>query len=102
MAQCSKPPWAPYSSCAQQLRQTSRVRRGLFTLATQTQGTSWFTVEQLIYREDFDETKIQYDPFHTPLKSWPDKVAAALAACQHVDATGKDGAFLWPVAPGVA
>ena len=74
----------------------------MFTLATQTQGTSWFTVEQLIYREDFDETKIQYDPFHTPLKSWPDKVAAALAACQQVDATGKDGAFLWPVAPGVA
>jgi len=74
----------------------------LYTLATQTQGASWLTVEQLLYREAFDATKVNYDPLHSPLQSWGDKVAAALTACRQDAALGKDGSLLGPVAPSVA
>ena len=74
----------------------------LYTLATQTQGASWLTVEQLLYREAFDATKVNYDPLHSPLQSWGDKVAAALTACRQDAALGKDGSLLGPVAPRVA
>ncbi len=74
----------------------------LYTLATQTQGASWLTVEQLLFREAFDATKVNYDPLHSPLQSWGHKVTAALTACRQDAALGKDGSLLGPVAPSVA
>ena len=73
----------------------------LYSLATQTQGGSWLAVEQLIYRERYDEQKCLFDSSYRPLTTWSEKVAAALIACEQASALTKDGAPLGPVSPAV-
>jgi len=83
-----------------QARDATRRAFDMYTLATQTMGTSWLTVRQLVWRESHDASRAQYDPTHKPLATWGDKVTAALVACKQVGLT-KDGALLGPVAPFV-
>jgi len=74
----------------------------LYSLATQTQGGSWLAVQQLLFREVYDEQKVFYDPSYRPLTTWAEKVAAALVACEQANALSKDGAPMGPVSPAVA
>jgi len=74
----------------------------LYSLATQTQGGSWLAVQQLLFREVYDEQKVSYDPSYRPLTTWAEKVAAALVACEQANALSKDGAPMGPVSPAVA
>ena len=58
----------------------------LYSLATQTQGGSWLAVQQLLYREVYDEQNVSYDPSYRPLTTWAEKVAAALVASEQASA----------------
>jgi hypothetical protein len=73
----------------------------LYSLATQTQGGSWLAVQQLLFREVYDEQKVFYDPSYRPLTTWAEKVAAALVACEQANALSKDGAPMGPVSLAV-
>ena len=93
---------APLQTALVSARNAVKRAFDLYTLATQTSGASWLTVEQLVYREIFDAQKARYDPTYQPLQAWDNKVAAALTACKQSNAMSKDGLLLGPVAPSVA
>ena len=83
----------------------ARVKRAydVYTLATRTNGCSWLTVEQLIFREGYDKENKAFNPLYKPLDTWEDKVAAAIVACgQNGVALGKDGNLRGPLSPSVA
>lgn len=93
---------ADVSRAIQAARAASKRMFDIYTLATQTAGASWLTVDQLLYREDFDQQQATYDLTHRPLVDWADKVAAAMSACQQNSPLDKKGLPVGPVAPSVS
>jgi len=90
---------ADVSRAIQDARAASKRMFDVYTLATQTAGASWLTVDQLLYIEVFDRQQAGYDLTHRPLVDWADKVAAAMSACQQSSPLDIKKGFLWGRSP---
>ena len=76
----------------------------IFQLATQTYRANWQTAWELQWREREDARQMLFSPAgeYVPLRTWKEKVQAALIACHQQDGLTKDGALLGPVSPQTA
>ena len=50
----------------------------IFWPANHTSGTSWDTVAQLCYREDWDRRMVAVSDGHPPLQTWEEQAAKAM------------------------
>lgn len=71
----------------------------LFWIANHTEHGNWTVVSQILTRERWDEEQLVFDKNHKALVTWPEKQAAALAACGYTKAVDKNGALVGPISP---
>jgi len=69
----------------------------LFWIANHTEHGSWTVVSQILTRERWDEEQLALCQDHKALVTWPEKQAAALAACGYTKAVDKNGALIGPI-----
>lgn len=99
-------------SAAQALQLHARIMVRMYWLATHTGGANWDTVQQVLFRENYDREMRLVDvvatgdtndaPLVTPLRKWPEKVAEAMKVLGQERGLSKDGAVLGPLCPELA
>jgi hypothetical protein len=99
-------------SAAQALQLHARTMVRMYWLATHTGGANWDTVQQVLFRENYDREMRLVDvvaagdtndaPLVTPLRKWPEKVAEAMKVLGQERGLSKDGAVLGPLCPELA
>jgi len=87
---------------------TTRLRKAcshmmcIYVLAHHTTGAGWDTVAQLCYREEWDRKMLAVQDGFVPLRTWEEKVTAAMLWCKQDKHLSKDGVPLGPVCPRLA